>query len=298
MRVGFIGGGNLAGALAAGALRAGVIGAGDVTMSEPDDDRRAALRVLGVRAVWDNAEVARQSDLLILAVKPQQMNEALASVAAHLSPQRTLVVSIAAGVRIHQLETSLPRGARVVRVMPNTPLLIGSGMSVLCGGTHASKSDLARAESLFAAGGRTLILDESHFDAVTAVSGTGPAYFYYLVEALRDAGLKLGLPAEAAELLALQTFVGAAHLLEQTSETPDALRRMVTSPGGTTAAAIAKLQDGQFAELLSSAVGAAARRSQELADGAKGQHRDQAERVLAASLSWEARRRTEDESAA
>lgn len=266
MQVGFIGGGNMAAALRAGALRAGMIRAGDVTMSEPDNDRRATLRALGVRAVCDNAEVARTSDLLILAVKPQQMNEALASVAAVLSPRRTLVVSIAAGVRIDRLETSLPEGARVIRVMPNTPLLAGAGMSVLCGGTHASRSDLATAESLFAAGGKTLILDESHFDAVTAVSGTGPAYFYYLVEALRDAALKLGLPAEAAELLAMQSFVGSARLLEHTSKAPEELRRMVTSPGGTTAAAIAKLQDGEFAELFASAVTAAARRSQQLAN--------------------------------
>lgn len=264
MRLGLIGGGNMAYAIAQGALRGGVCAAADVAVSEPSADRRALFETAGARAVWDNAAVAGESDLLVLAVKPQVMDAALASIRGAIDPARTLVVSIAAGRRIAQIEHGLPPGTRVVRVMPNTPLLAGAGMSVLAPGTRAAPDDLRRVRALFEAGGRVIELPEEHFDAVTAVSGSGPAYFFLLAEVLAAGGRDVGLPAEAAELLARQTLIGAARLLEQSGAPAETLRRQVTSPGGTTAAALATLEAGGFAALIASAVAAAMARGREL----------------------------------
>lgn len=266
MRIGFIGGGNMARAIVGGALRAGRLRVEDVLVSEPDEARRQALAEINVRAVWDNAAVAADCDLLVLAVKPQKMDEALASICSSLDAARTLLVSIAAGKRIATLEFQLPPGARVVRVMPNTPLLVGKGMSVLCGGTHATPQDLERAVRLFAASGETLVLEERHFDAVTAVSGSGPAYFFRLAEALQDAACEAGLPEAAAKQLACQTCIGAARLLEESPLPPEELRRQVTSPGGTTEAALQVLEAWGFGNLLSHAVAAAVKRGRELSE--------------------------------
>lgn len=265
MKLGLIGGGNMARAITVGALRTGFVAGPDVLISEPDEARQAELAKLGITAVWDNSRVAAGCDLLILAVKPQMMDAALVSIRPVLNPAATLVVSIAAGRTIASIEAHLPAGARLVRVMPNTPLLVGAGMSVLCRSHAASDADLDQVRRLFAAGGRVMELDERHFDAVTAVSGSGPAYFFLMSEALRDAAVAVGLPPEAAALLTEQTLIGAARLLAETGQSPQELRRQVTSPGGTTAAAVDSLQTAGFRQLLDRAVAAAVRRGRELA---------------------------------
>ena len=178
MRLGLIGGGNMAYAIALASVRGNVCGAAEIRVSEPSDERRALFAAAGIRADWDNAAVAAGADVLILAVKPQVMNDALSSIRAAVDPARTLVVSIAAGKSTAQIEHGLPPAARLVRVMPNTPLLAGAGMSVLARGTHATQVDVAQVQALFESGGRTIELPEALFDAVTAVSGSGPAYFY------------------------------------------------------------------------------------------------------------------------
>lgn len=264
MRLGLIGGGNMAHAIALAALRSGFCAASDLLVSEPSAERRELFATAGVRTVWDNAAVAAESDVLILAVKPQVMEAALASVRTALNPARTLVVSIAAGRRAGQIEQGLPAGTRVVRVMPNTPLLAGVGMSVLAAGANATPDDVLQVRTLFEAGGRVLELAEELFDAVTAVSGSGPAYFFLLVEALAAAGKQVGIPPEAAALLARQTFVGAARLLESTDTPVETLRRQVTSPGGTTAAAIETFEAGGLLDLVARAVSAATTRGREL----------------------------------
>ena len=270
--LGFIGGGNMAQAIIGSILRAAnappqsalIAGPHDIVVSEPDDPRRAACAALGVRAVWDNAAAA-DADLLILAVKPQILPAALDSLRGRIDINRTVVISIAAGRPLAFIEQLLPPRARVVRVMPNTPLLVGAGISVLCAGAHATPADMTLAQRVFALGGRTLTLPESVFDAVTAVSGSGPAYFFLFTEALRAAGIAAGLPPDAADLLAHQTFVGAARLAESSGENPAKLREAVTSPGGTTAAALAIFENRALQSHVREAVAAATARGAQLA---------------------------------
>lgn len=266
-QLGFIGGGNMATAIIAGALRGGYCGAADVTVSEPDAERQRALREMGVEATWDNAAVARSAATLVLAVKPQMMSDALASLRGAFDPRRSRVISIAAGTRIASIAADLPAGARIIRVMPNTPLLVGAGMSVLCAGSGVSPADLQVATALFAASGQTLTLPEEAFDAVTAVSGSGPAYVFLLAEAMAEAGRREGLPEAAAAQLARQTIAGAGAMLAQSADTAAELRRKVTSPGGTTAAAVAALEAGGFGDLLARAIAAASARGRELGGG-------------------------------
>ncbi|MGE0480310.1 MAG: pyrroline-5-carboxylate reductase family protein, partial [Phycisphaerae bacterium] len=188
MKLGFVGGGNMATALVHGVLRAGAVRAADIVVSEPDAGRAAALGALGIRTVWDNTGVAREAEVLILAVKPQLMDSVLNETRAGLDPRRTLVASLAAGKRTSDIEARLPADARVVRVMPNTAIMVGAGMSALCRGRGASDADIAAVRVLFDCCGETVLLDERLLDAVTAVSGSGPAYFYLFTEALTEAG--------------------------------------------------------------------------------------------------------------
>ncbi|QOJ13953.1 MAG: pyrroline-5-carboxylate reductase [Planctomycetia bacterium] len=266
MKLGFIGGGNMAQATIAAVLRAGLAQRDNVRVSEPDEARRTACRHLGVIAAWDNAAVAAGADIVILAVKPQVMAEALRSMAASGQPPSALLVSIAAGITTRWIEAQVP-GARVVRVMPNTPLTVGAGVSVVCRGSRANDADETVVRRIFESGGVTLALPEDQFDAVTAVSGSGPAYFYELVECLSAAGAAEGLAPQAAELLARQTLIGAARLLEASGASAAQLRAAVTSPAGTTAAALESLDRSGFADIIRRAVQCAAARGAELARG-------------------------------
>jgi pyrroline-5-carboxylate reductase len=201
---------------------------------------------------------------LLIAVKPQDIGTLLAGLAGHVDPGRHLVVSVAAGVPTATIEAALPAGTPVVRVMPNTPALVDEGMSVLAAGAHAGESHLDEAEALLASVGRVRRVPEGQLDAVTALSGSGPAYFFYLVEAMIDAGILLGLPRALAADLIVQTALGAAVMLRDSGEHPVQLREAVTSPGGTTIAAIRELERHGVRAALIAAIEAAHDRSVEL----------------------------------
>lgn len=265
LRVGFIGGGNMAEALLRGLLQAGTKPQ-SIVVGEPLGKRRAQLRRrYGIVGTKSNLDVVRVSKVLVLAVKPQVLREALTAMASAVDSDH-LVVSIAAGVRLATIEQALGERCRVVRVMPNTPCLVSRGMSVLCRGSHASAADLRTAKQLFATVGAVEIVnDEADLDAVTGLSGSGPAYVYYFVEALIEGGVSAGLDRELARTLAYETVAGAAEMLCQTGGDPAELRAAVSSPGGTTLAGLDRLDRGKFVATVGAAVAAATARSKELA---------------------------------
>jgi pyrroline-5-carboxylate reductase len=263
--IAILGGGKIGEALLSGLLR-GERNAEDIVVTERYPDRAAFLtEKYGVRVV-DVASAAEHAATLIVAVKPQDIDGLLAELNRAAHPGH-LIVSVAAGVTINHLEQGLPDGVAVVRCMPNTPALVDQAMTAIAGGSHASEQDVAVAESLLAAVGRVVRVPESQLDAVTALSGSGPAYFFYLVEAMIDAGILLGLPRTLAAELIVQTAVGAATMLRDSGEHPVQLREAVTSPGGTTIAAIRELEIHGVRAALLAAIEAAARRSRELGAG-------------------------------
>ena len=262
--IAFIGAGNMAGALIRGLVDTSTCEAHRILAADPDAARLDALRSnLGVRTTSDNAEALQRADIVILATKPQVFQELLPQIAEKLRPE-SLVISIAAGVSNSILEAALPRGTRVVRTMPNTPALVGAGATAISGGREATEEDLAIAERLFQSVGLTVRVPEAQMDAVTGLSGSGPAYVFAMIEALRDAGAREGLEEEVALKLASQTVFGAAKLLREQQESPEVLRERVTSPGGTTRAGLDALDAAGFAEIMAGAVRAATRRSVEL----------------------------------
>lgn len=260
--VGTIGAGNMAEAILRGLLRAGMRPE-QLLAADPDATRRAHLETeLAIRVVEDNAEIARSCEVVVIAVKPSVVESALRDLPGGEGP---LYVSIAAGRSSASLRAALPAGARVARAMPNTPALISAGISALAQDSGASEEDLVRAESVLGAIGRVLRVPESQMDAVTGLSGSGPAYVCLFVEALSEAGVREGLPVAAAQELALETVLGAARLIRESGEPPAMLRDRVTSPGGTTVAGLAALKERGFREALLAAVHAASARSRELA---------------------------------
>jgi pyrroline-5-carboxylate reductase len=257
-----IGGGKIGEALLSGLLRRG--GDGDVVVCERSPERAAELTARhGVDAV-DLAGAAARARVLLVAVKPQDIGALLGALAPHVDPARHLVVSVAAGIPTRRIEEALPAGTPVVRVMPNTPALVDEGMSVLSAGAHAGEEHLDQADALLSAVGRVRRVPESQQDAVTALSGSGPAYFFFLVEAMVDAGILLGLPRTLAADLIVQTALGAAVMLRDSGEHPVQLREAVTSPGGTTIAAIRELERHGVRAALIAAIEAAHARSVEL----------------------------------
>lgn len=265
MKVSFLGGGNMAAALIGGMLKRGYSAAAIQVIELIPEARERLTESFGVRctAVADDAALA--CDVLVLAVKPQQLREALAPLAGRLAAQ--LVVSIAAGVRMADIGRWLGGYRRIVRAMPNTPALVGAGISGLCGDVSVDAEQRRTADSLLAAVGQTVWLDnEAQMDAVTAVSGSGPAYVFYFIEALQAAGEALGFPPEAARKLAIETFSGAAKLAAQSTEPPAVLRARVTSKGGTTEAALKSLEADQVAAAIGRAVAAACARGKVLGD--------------------------------
>jgi pyrroline-5-carboxylate reductase len=268
-RIGFIGGGAMAEALAGG-LVAGGVSAAQIQIAEPRPERCAQLRDrLGVAAEADYASAVRDSDLVVLAVKPDVVPTALAALRAEdLDLTSPLWISIAAGVRLKSLEAGLGAKARIVRAMPNTPALVGAGATAICGNAQANASDRSDANSLFECVGIAWEADsEDLLDAVTGLSGSGPAYVFLFLEALIDAGEAVGLPRNAAERLATQTVYGAAKLALDRDSSPAQLREQVSSPGGTTLAGLAALDQGGLRKILARAVAAATRRSAELGEG-------------------------------
>lgn len=262
--IGFIGGGNMAEAIIKG-LVAGGMAPRNIVVSDPVLDRRAHLATtLQVRTSDDNGEVAKEVDLIVLAIKPQLAASVLSSLEGGVTPQK-LVISIMAGISTTFIEESLPNGCRVVRAMPNTPALVQTGATAICGGRRATAEDLATARELFNLVGTVYQVGEKLMDAVTGVSGSGPAYAFTFIEALADAGVKNGLTREVAHGLAVQTVLGAARLVQESGEHPAVLRDRVSSPGGTTIAALHALENGRFHGLIMDAVDAAVKRSKELA---------------------------------
>jgi pyrroline-5-carboxylate reductase len=264
--VGTIGAGNMAEAVLRGLVRRGVA-ADALIASDPDVDRRNYLaKALGVRTTEHNPEVVRSSDVVVIAVKPAQLEVALRDLPAERSP---LYVSVVAGRTLADLRTLLSTGARVIRTMPNTPALIGAGITALAVDPQTGDSDLDQAEAVLRAVGRVVRVPEAQLDAVTGVSGSGPAYVYTFVEALTDAAVREGLPLDIArslvvETVLVETVLGSASLLRETGEHPAVLRDRVTSPGGTTSAGLAALEAGGFRTAVLGAVRSATARSREL----------------------------------
>ncbi|MCX8018239.1 MAG: pyrroline-5-carboxylate reductase [Rhodocyclaceae bacterium] len=265
MKITFIGGGNMAVALIGGLKRQGFSVAG-IQVVEPVAAARTRLgEDFGVRTTAAVDAAALACDALVLAVKPQQMKEAVLPLAGRLTGQ--LVISIAAGLRLGDLGRWLGGHAHLVRAMPNTPALIGAGITGLYAPPAVDRAGRATAEKILGAVGRTLwVEDEAQLDIVTAVSGSGPAYVFYFIEAIQQAGVRLGLPEATARLLALETFLGAAKLASVSEESVAELRARVTSKGGTTAAALAAFEAAGVAAGIAQGVTAAAWRSRELAD--------------------------------
>jgi pyrroline-5-carboxylate reductase len=264
--LGIIGAGNMAEAIVRGLLKSRRMAADQIMVADVSPERRAFFQTqLKVAAADDNATVARESRILLLSVKPQQMAAALSGMSGAVS-ESALIISIAAGISTAFIEKTLGGGKswRVVRAMPNTPMLLGQGAAAICPGAHATAADLAEARGIFESAAVVIQTTEDKMDAVTALSGSGPAYFFYLVEKLIEAGMQLGLSGEEAKTLAAQTALGAARMLVESDQEPAVLRQKVTSPGGTTQAAIAHLDAAGWPAAVIEAVKAAARRSKEL----------------------------------
>lgn len=266
-KIGFIGGGNMATSLIGGII-SDECRASSIWVADPNAEGREALaNRFGVTVTADNAELAAAVDVVVLAVKPQVLHEVCTSISETVKAQRPLVLSVAAGVRIADIDRWLGGDNAIVRTMPNTPALVKSGATALYGNGHVSGAQRELAEAIMRAVGLTLWLDEeSQMDAVTALSGSGPAYFFLIIELLQQSGIKLGLSSDNARLLALQTAFGAAKMALESPDDSMALRAKVTSPGGTTERAIGILEDGGIRELFERALSGACERAGELAD--------------------------------
>jgi pyrroline-5-carboxylate reductase len=260
--IAFIGAGNMAEALIRGLHANKVIPASRIIATDVRPERLEELkRAFGIHVMADNATAVREADIIVLAVKPQQMSAALSALTP---PSVALIISIAAGITASRIERELGGRPRVIRVMPNTPALVGAGTAALAKGKHATDDDLQTADEILKAVGITVHVDEKLLDAVTALSGSGPAYVFYVTEAMIQAGIAQGLSAEDARKLAVHTVFGAGILLAQTGEEPAELRLKVTSPGGTTEAALKVMQERKLADIFNEAIAAAARRGREL----------------------------------
>jgi len=263
-KIAFLGGGNMAEALIKGLIASGVAKPGDILASDASAERTAYLgKTYGIITHAANADAVRGAGVVVLSVKPQVIDRVLAEIAGVVDGTR-LVVSIAAGVPVARIEKALKDSVRVVRVMPNTPALVLAGAAGIAGGSRATAEDLALAQTIFNAVGRAVIVEEKLLDAVTGLSGSGPAYVFMIIDALSDAGVKAGLPRPLALELAAQTVFGSAKMVLETREHPGKLRDMVTSPGGTTIEGLHALEKGKLRATLMNAVEAATARSKEL----------------------------------
>lgn len=262
--IAFIGAGNMASALFGGLARRGW-SAGHLRAADPSAECRDRAAAMGITVTADNAAAIDGADVVVLAVKPQVMHDVVAPLADAIARQRPLVISIAAGVRLATLERWLGADTAIVRCMPNTPALVGTGVTALFGNRHVDADGLALATAVLNAVGTSVAVDsEEALDAVTAVSGSGPAYYFLVMEAMIAAAGKLGLEPGVARELTLQTALGAARMAVESDVGPDELRRRVTSPNGTTERAVAAFEHGGLRELFAAAMEAAAERSREL----------------------------------
>ncbi len=255
----------MATALMRGLLRSGTPASQISATIRREESRKALSELGGISISLDNVAAAKKADVIVLCVKPQAMNALVTHIAPAIDSSK-LVISVAAGVPMAALQRNLGAGARIVRAMPNTPCLVGQGATAVAAGEHATAEDLATATKLFEAVGLTTVVEESQLDAVTGLSGSGPAYIFLIIEALSDAGVKVGLSRHIALKLAAQTVLGSAHLLLETGAHPGALKDQVTSPGGTAIAGLHTLEAGGLRTTLIDAVEAASRRARQLGD--------------------------------
>jgi pyrroline-5-carboxylate reductase len=263
-KIGVIGGGKMGSALISGIISRDLIPAGNVTVSDVAKERREDLKkTCGVNASDDNKKTVKDADIIILAVKPQNMAEILQETAGAFDKGK-LIISIAAGISTPYIEGYLKKGVRVIRVMPNTPAMIGEGAAAITGGANATDEDMALPRYIFEALGITVFVKEDLMDAVTGLSGSGPAYGFVIIDALASAGVNMGLSRDVALKLAAQTLLGAAKLCLKGDKHPAELRDMVTSPGGTTIAGLKAMEEGKLRATLMAAVEAATLRSKEL----------------------------------
>ncbi len=265
-KIGFIGSGNMASALVSGLLKGKHVQADQIVASDrdPNKTQRFAER-FHVSVTQDNASVVENSDIIVIAVKPQVIDKVMLEIGKTFTKEK-LLISIAAGVKTSHLEKQLPSGGHVIRVMPNIAAMVDAAASALSVGAQATQDDLTLALGIFNAVGKCVVVDEEQLDAVTGLSGSGPAYIFLMIDSMADAGVKVGLNRENALLLASQTVFGAAKYLMESGEHPGRLKDMVTSPGGTAIAGIHTLEQGGLRTTLINAVEAATKRSQELGE--------------------------------
>lgn len=263
-KIGFIGGGNMAEAFIHGLLNGGLCLASDICVSDLRRERIGHLRdAFGISAAEANAECLGSSDFIIIAVKPQNISEVLDEISG-MDTAGKLILSIAAGITIAKIETALRGEAAVVRVMPNTPALVGEGISLWARGRYVEDEDIERVKLILEAVGKEIEVGEDLMNAATALSGSGPAYVYYFLEAMAAAGEQLGFPHDQALAIAVQTMRGAVRLAEDSGQAPEELRKRVTSPGGTTATAIKVLEERRVKKAIVDAIKAACERAGEL----------------------------------
>jgi len=268
-KIGFIGGGNMAEAIIKGMLSSSTISGSNIFVSEPNKSRQKFLiSEYKIKVMKDNLDLVKKTDVLIVAVKPQIIRQVLKDVTEHIN-EKKLVISVAAGVPISQIEKALSNGKKkklsIVRTKPNTPSVVQEGVTAITAGKGVGKSDLKISHEIFQSVGRTVEVPEDQIDAVTGLSGSGPAYIFMIIEALSDAGVKMGLSRNVANELTIQTVLGSALLVRETGTSPGELKNRVTSPGGTTIAGLHALEKGSLRATLMNAVEKATLRSKELA---------------------------------
>jgi pyrroline-5-carboxylate reductase len=279
-RISFIGAGNIAEALVKGLVASGKVARQDLVLSarRPERAEQVAGRY-GVRAATDNESCVRGASIVVIAVKPQVLAQVVSAAAGAISPE-ALVISVAAGVTTSALERLLKPPARVIRSMPNAAAMVGQSATAISPGSLASAADLDVARTIFEAVGRVVVVDEVHLNAVTGLSGSGPAYIFLIIEALADAGVKVGLSREVALELAAQTLLGSATMLLETGEHPGRLKDQITSPGGTAIAGLHTLEAGGLRTTLMNAVEVATRRAQELGQGSTAPERAKGDKAV------------------
>jgi pyrroline-5-carboxylate reductase len=266
-KVAFLGAGKMGGIILQALLKNGLLSSQSTFATVAHAERaRALASKLKIKVGTNNVEAADGADIIVIAVKPQVVEEVVGEIRGVVGPKQ-LIISVAASVPTSMIEKNLPTNVPVIRAMPNTPCLLASGMTAICKGKHAGADDLALASHMFEVVGRTVVLDEKHMDAVTALSASGPAYIYIILESLAEAGVKVGLPRDIATLLAAQTTLGAAKVVLETGDHPALLKDAVTTPAGCTIDAIMELEEGKLRVTLIKAVVKAAQRAKELAFG-------------------------------
>jgi pyrroline-5-carboxylate reductase len=266
-KVAFLGAGKMGGIILQALLKNGLLSTKSTSATVAHEERAKALAAkLKVKAGTNNVEAIKGADIIVLGVKPQVVEDVVREISGHITPKQ-LIVSVAASVPTAMIEKNLPPNVPVVRAMPNTPCIMGEGMTAICKGKHASAQDVALTSRIFDVVGRTVVVDEKHMDAVTALSASGPAYIYVILESLAEAGVKVGLPRDIATLLAAQTTLGAAKVVLETGDHPALLKDAVTTPAGCTIDALMELEEGKLRVTLIKAVVKAAQRAKELAYG-------------------------------